>query len=260
MPILFPLCCQNNIAFQLDQCRTNGRNASVANQKPTQFEYYTILYNIHTCLIIVILHMLVRSLLGISKFDSKISYPCFSRFFGLIPLHSINPMNHQILSCIIVMALYLCAEAWPFATKRAQSSKTNIRIEKYAQGTKKKVWQFCKTIVKHICQKALRTFLVWNTNFAVIFFLLQHVCMLVVFFHHLHTYEIERISSNNNLIKLSIGRKGRSPEKKMFTYAPELGGSCFFLPLILHQPAFYTKFTIVVYFYFKMAFHYRNQI
>ena len=37
--------------------------------------------------------------------------------------------------------------------------------------------------------------------------------MLVVFFHHLHTYEIERISSNNNLIKLSIGRKGRSPKK-----------------------------------------------
>ena len=38
--------------------------------------------------------------------------------------------------------------------------------------------------------------------------------MLVVFFHHLHTYEIERISSNNNLIKFSIGRKGRSHEKK----------------------------------------------
>ena len=46
--------------------------------------------------------------------------------------------------------------------------------------------------------------------------------------------------------------------RKFFTYVPELGGSRFFPPLILHQPAFYTEVTIVVYFYFKMAFHYRN--
>ena len=119
---------------------------------------------------------------------------------------------------------------------------------------------FAKQLSHIFVKKLIVHFLPGTQILHLYLFLLQHGCKLVVFFHHLHTYEIERISSNNNLIKLSIGRKGRSPEKKMFTYAPELGGSCFFLPLILHQPAFYTKFTIVVYFYFKMAFHYRNQI